>query len=243
MNRWILVFPVLVSFFGSAPLARADIIYPTNNGFEVPNLGAGGLAYGYGSAEAVAAGLPALPAGSGWTFTGTAGIAANGSNFGVSGATNGNHDGTTSTSGQAAFIQGYAFPPFHFPVNSMSQTFGGFVDGLAAVTFSIEQRPGGGGNNPIDVQLDGQDLGTYLASSSSSFNTITTPFVAVTAGSHTLSFISTNNTGGDNTQFIDNVSVNNVANVVPEPGSLSLFAIGIAGLAACGWRLRKQAVR
>jgi hypothetical protein len=184
------------------------VIYPANNGFEVPDLGAGGSAYGYGSPEAVAAGLPALPPGSGWTFTGTAGIAANGSNFGVNGASNGNSDGTTSTSGQAAFIQGYAFAPFNFPVNSMSQTFGGFNSGFAAVTFSLEQRPGLG-DNPIDVQLDGQDLGAYLASSSSSFETFTTPAIPVTAGNHTLSFISTNNSGGDNTQFIDNVSVLN----------------------------------
>src|SRR5262249_29992930 len=76
-----------------------NIIYPANNGFEVPNLGAGISAYGYGSPEAAAAGLPALPPGSGWTFTGTAGIAANGSNFNVNGASNGNSDGTTSTSG------------------------------------------------------------------------------------------------------------------------------------------------
>jgi hypothetical protein len=236
MNRSILVLAVLTAFLGWAPLAHADdfifLVYPANNGFEVPNLGAGGGAYGYGSAEAVAAGLPALPPGSGWTFTGTAGIAANGSAFGVSGATNGNQDGTTSTSGQAAFIQGYAFAPFHFAVNSMSQTIDGFDDGFAAVTFSLEQRPGGG-NNPINVRLDGQDLGTYLASSSSFFDTITTPFVPVTAGSHTLSFISTNNSGGDNTQFIDNVVV---INVVPEPASLILVGLGTFGLLGYQWR-------
>jgi hypothetical protein len=235
MNRSILVSPVLVSVLGWAPLAHADIIYPFNNGFEAPNLGAGPLAYGYGSPDAGGVFGPALPSGSGWNFRGTAGIAANGSNFVVQGATNGNHDGTTSTSGQAAFIQGYATAPY--PVNSVSQTFGGFVDGFASVTFSLEQRYGGGGNNPINVRLDDQDLGTYLASSSSSFNTITTPFVAVTAGSHTLSFIGTNNTGGDNTQFIDDVSVNNA---VPEPGSLSLAAIGIASLAGYGWRRRDR---
>src|SRR6516165_9617450 len=195
MNRWILVFPVLVSFFGSAPLARADIIYPTNNGFEAPNLGSGVAAYGYGSLEAQATGLPALPAGGAWTFNGGTGIAANGSAFNVTGATNGNQDGTTSTAGQAAFIQDYANAPFHFNDNMISQTFGGFSDGFASVTFSLESR--GTNVNPIDVRLDGQDLGIFTPLSGSSFNTVTTIFVPVTAGSHTLYFIGHNDLPGD----------------------------------------------
>ena len=97
------------------------------------------------------------------------------------------------------------------------------------MTFSIENR--GGNLNPIDVMLDGQDLGIYQASSGSFFDVFTTPLVSVTAGSHTLSFISTNNIGGDNTAFIDNVSVNNDVNPVPEPATLALWGLGAAGLA------------
>jgi hypothetical protein len=245
MKRVTLVMAALSLLVGGVGQAKADMIYPVNNGFEVPNLGSGILAYGYGP-DAAALGAIALPSSSGvgWTFTGTTGIAANGSEFAVSGATNGNHDGTNSTSGQAAFIQALN-GTFHFPVNSISQTLSGFVAGSASVTFSIEQRGStGGGNNPIDVKLDGQDLGTYLASSSSSFNTITTPFVSVTAGSHTISFTGTNSStdlNSDNTEFIDNVSVNNVSvDSAPEPASLTLLGIAAAsGLGYSAWRRRK----
>jgi hypothetical protein len=207
----------------SIPIAVTvpDIIVPAvsgltsitlvNNGFETPDLGRGGQAFSY----------PPLDAG--WTFTGGAGIAANGSNFNVQNAANGNYGGTRSTSGQAGFIQ----TPDAGAVSSISQTLSGFVAGTVTVTFSIEQRMTGstvGGNNPINVKLDDQDLGTYLATSSSNFNTITTPPVTVTAGSHTLYFIGTDQTGGDNTQFIDNVRVTNVptapAMTVPLGGTL-----------------------
>ena len=228
MKRFVIGLAGLAVLTGAAGEINAGIIYPVNNGFEVPNLGASTFfAFAY---------RPAAP---GWTFTGSTGIAANGSGFTVVGATNGNHDGTTSTSGQAAFIQ--AFAGSGFTSNFISQSLSGFSSGFASVTFSIEQRTTIG-NNPIDVKLDSQDLGTYLASSSSSFNTITTPLVAVTAGSHTLYFISTNNAGVDVTQFIDNVSVtNNVAGAVPEPASLTLFGLASMSLLGYGWRRRKAA--
>jgi len=66
------------------------MIYPTNNGFEQPDLGSGCFAYQYS------------PGSPGWTFYG-GGIAANGSCFDVAGAPNGDNDnGATSTEGQAA---------------------------------------------------------------------------------------------------------------------------------------------
>jgi hypothetical protein len=219
-----------------AAAAQASIIYPINDGFEVPDLGSGGGAYGYGP-DGQGAGLPGLPsAPPGWTFVGLTGIAAKGSAFGVNNATNGNHNGATSTSGQAAVIQGgNGFFGVSKP-SEIYQTISGFGGGTASVTFSIESR--GAATNSIDVKLDSQDLGTYMASSSSSFNTITTPTVAVTPGSHTLYFISINPDGQDNTQFIDNVSLTNT--VVPEPTSLSLLGIGAAGLVGSAWLRRRQ---
>jgi hypothetical protein len=83
--------------FAATVLNASAFIYPTNNGFEQPDLGSGPLSYSYS---------PIAP---GWTFTPQccSGIAANGSDFNLAGATNGNNDnGATSTSGQAAFLQG-----------------------------------------------------------------------------------------------------------------------------------------
>ena len=57
------------------------------------------------------------------------------------------------------------------------------------------------------MKFDSIDLGSYVALSGSSFNTVTTPSVFLTAGTHTLSFTGTNTVDSDNTQFIDNVRV------------------------------------
>lgn len=179
-------------------------LYPVNNGFETPDTHGG---YGY----ATNANGPGLSSGSlGWTFVGATGIGSNGSAIGpIIGATNGNSNGTTSTAGQCAFIQlaTTIYPPVPESYICQTLTFGA---GTASVTFSIARR-GEFGDNPINVKIDDQDLGTYLAANQTGFNTVTTPTVPVTAGPHTLYFVGTNHTGQDNTQFIDNVSVTNDA--------------------------------
>ena len=145
----------------------------------------------------------------GWSVSGLAGVADNGfdphgNSFNVVNATNANHDGTTSTFGQAAFIQSGQ----SLGSASISQAIPFAEAGKASVTFSIELRGDIAiGNNPIDVKFDSIDLGSYVARSGSSFNTVTTPTVLLTAGTHTLSFTGTNTLGSDNTQFIDNVQV------------------------------------
>ena len=76
----------LLSITGAALVgASAATINPLNDGFEEANLGTLGYQYS--------------PPSTSWTYhSGSrAGIAANGSVFGVTGATNGNHNGATST--------------------------------------------------------------------------------------------------------------------------------------------------
>src|SRR3989442_1318728 len=81
---------VLLGISGTARNTQALVtIYPVNDGFEVPDQGSGGGAYSYNTGGAT------------WSLVGGAGLAANGSAFGVSGASNGNaNGGATSTSGQ-----------------------------------------------------------------------------------------------------------------------------------------------
>lgn len=222
--RFQTVLAPAVAMLAWAGALSAATIYPVNDGFESPTLGQSG--YGYGDSMPYGLNVPSLPSTPpGWSFTGTAGIAATGStNFGVSLADNKNQNGgATNTYGQAGFLQdGYGDP------NTISQPIGGFGAGTASVTFSLEVR--GGNNASVDVKLDGVDLGTYTPASSSSFNTVTTPTTVVTAGSHTLTFTGVNNVGGgDNTDFIDDVSINNV---VPEPATLALLSFGGFGLLA-----------
>ena len=188
-----------------------SVIYPANNGFELPNLQSntsGNYQYPLGVGGAVTL---ADQGGSGWTFSGLTGVADNGSDpngnsFDVVNATNGNADGTMSSFGQAGLIQNdNSFTSFGPSVISQAITLA--QPGNVSVTFAIEQRDTRG-NNPIDVTFDNFDLGTYEALSGSSFNTVTTPSVFLTAGTHTLSFTGTNTQDADNTQFIDNVQVN-----------------------------------
>jgi hypothetical protein len=199
-----------------------SVVFPANNGFERPNLlsnGSGNFHYPLGGGAVTLADQ----GGAGWVFSGLTGVADNGSDpfgnsFNVVNATNSNQDGTTSNFGQAALIQNVStITSFGPSVISQAMTFA--QAGNVSVTFSLEMRDGPGrGNNPIDVKFDDLDLGTYLAQSSTSFNTVTTPSVFLTAGSHTLSFTGTNTQGADNTQFIDNVQVNVPDPTPPTPG-------------------------
>ena len=166
-------------------------LVPNNAGFETPNQGSGSGAYAYRPSKAA------------WTFSGASGIAANGSGFGVLGAGTTNPDGSLSSSGQAAFLQ---HQPGETQAAWVSQNLTFAADTIATIRFSLEQR-GGYGNQSIQVLLDGTDLGTYSTNSTSAFVSLSTGPIAITAGTHTLKFLSLSLSSVDSTDFLDNVFV------------------------------------
>jgi len=191
------VYPAfaLFAFACLGGTASALTVYPINNGFEQPDLGSGCDAWQY------------TPTSPGWTFYG-GGIAANESCFDVAGATNGNNDnGATSTSGQAALLQG-----------GDGTLAGGFAQTLTlpaagnwVLYFSLEGRPFYDGANGVNVFLDGVQAGsTLFPANLGSFNGASVNLGNLAAGSHTIGFAGTI-PEGDHTTFVDNVRLANGA--------------------------------
>jgi uncharacterized protein (TIGR03118 family) len=150
-------------------------------GFETPNVGTGPSAFQYD------------PTGSAWTFSGTAGVAGNGSNF-----TFGNPDAPEGT--QVAFLQG---------VGSFSQSF--FL-GAGSYTLSFDAAQRGdyqASSQTFEVLADGNVVGTFKAGDTS-YAAFTTASFTVGAGPHTVTFLGLDPDGGDNTAFIDVVQLNPV---------------------------------
>jgi len=132
------------------------------------------------------------PSGGSWTFSGASpngsGIVANGSGFS-------NPNAPLGT--QAAFVQEYG---------TISQTLSGFIPGKTyALAYSAAQRTANAGGESWNVKIDS----TVIQSNSpggTGYATYAANFVA-TATTHTLIFVGTDLAGGDNTVFLDNVSI------------------------------------
>ncbi len=166
------------------------------------------------------------PPGSPWTFGAGAGIASNGSAF-----TNGNPSAPQGV--QVAFLQG---------TGTMNTTISNWLPGNYRIRFQSAQR----GNyqasyQDLDVLVDGASVGTVRPSGSAFASYLSGNFT-VTAGAHSIGFRGRNSMGGDNTAFIDAVSIElaptsvvNLADAgfeqvsVGPPGSASSFAYTPAG--------------
>ena len=94
----------------------------------------------------------------------------------------------------------------------ISQTIS-LASGIYTVSFSATQR----GNfqtssQTIGVLFDGTAV-EWFTPSGTSYATFTTNNITATAGTHTLTFVGLNPSGGDNTAFIDQVTFGNVNSV------------------------------
>ena len=131
------------------------------------------------------------PSGSAWTFGGQAGVSGNGSGF-----TSGNPAAPQGS--QVAFLQNQG---------TITQTVANFAAGNYTLSFSAAQRANYGSSNEIfAVMVDTTVVATFDPSSTS-YQTFKSASFAVTAGSHIISFVGMGPSGGDNTAFLDNVTL------------------------------------
>ncbi len=179
-------------------------IYPKDNGFELQDVGTGFFSYRY-FGESIRNPThvempPSEPNKTPWTFTKDAGVAANGSGFYVTNATNGDSDGKTSNLGQAAFLE--------FKDSAVSQTID-LPAGTFTVTFSYEARrdytP-----NEVTVSLGGTIVFKGAPSAVDRFTEVTTDPVTLCAGKQELKIVALGDGVDTNfpCTFIDDVRIN-----------------------------------
>ena len=142
-------------------------------------MGTGPLAYQY------------HPTGSAWSFSGSAGLAGNGSS-----SPSGNSNAPQG--GQVAFLQ---------MTGSISQTVDLPTDGSYVINVSAAQRGNfGTSHEKFQVLVDGTVVSTITPAGSSYVIYMTASFNA-TAGSHTITFAGVDPSGADYTAFLDQVSI------------------------------------
>jgi hypothetical protein len=110
---------------------------------------------------------------------------------------------------QAAFVQSYG---------GISQLLYGFTQGATyTVTFEAAQRPGANqhGGQSWNVLINNNVIGSYNpGAGATSYANYSANFVA-SAASNTLAFVGTDLATGDNTVFLDNVSISPPVSQVP----------------------------
>jgi hypothetical protein len=131
------------------------------------------------------------PMGSPWTFSGNAGISGNYSDFTA-------YNPLAPEGRQVAFLQ---------ETGSFSQTVTGWAAGSYEITFDAAQRGDyQSSHQDFSVLVDGVTVGTFIPSGAF-YGSYATAVFTVTAGVHTITFQGLDSAGGDNTTFIDQVSL------------------------------------
>jgi Ca2+-binding RTX toxin-like protein len=175
----------------------------TNPSFEAPNVGSGSWgSFQYG------------PSGAGWTFANGGGISGNGSGF-TSGTCN------APLGGQVAFLQNGGIMSQMVPLAA----------GTYAINFDAAQRALtlGDGGQTFEVLVDGQVVGTVTPASASSYTWYVTNSFTVAGGSHTITFAGLDPQGGDNTAFIDDISMTALTQYIPLATAVSRINLDPSG--------------
>ena len=167
------------------------------------------------------------PTGSPWSFTGSSGISGNNSGF---------------TSGNPNAPQGYQVAILQ-QTGSFSQSVTGLTAGSYVLNFDAAQR----GNFGVETQnfevlIDGSVVGTFTPSSTSYQSYSTAAFPVAGTGAHTIEFLGLDSAGGDNTAFIDSVTLTAPRRRrsparLPRPsalGSANTFTVTITGTGFTG---------
>lgn len=149
---------------------------PVNFSFESPALGSGAFQY--------------TPTGAGWTFSESAGIAANNSPWYAVAAPNGT---------QACFLQ--------MTGHSISQVVNFPSAGTYTITFSAIGRSGYG-SMPTNVRVDGNDVLSLTAAQigTTAWTNFTSNAFNVTAGDHTIAFVN-GTLSGDHATVVDAIQL------------------------------------
>ena len=144
------------------------------------------------------------PTGSPWTFSGVAGngsgITGNNSPF-----TSANPNAPQGT--QVAYIQANG---------SITQSVAGWAAGNYSLSFNAAQRANYGGIENFEVLIDGNIIGTFKPTTTS-YQVYTTGTFTVAAGAHVIRFLGINTAGGDNTDFLDTITVAAATSPPPVP--------------------------
>ena len=178
-------------------------------GFESPALTAG-------------TSLTTTVTGSAWSFSGSAGIASNGSSYDAASA---------APEGSQAAVVGQSDG-----LVSQSATF---TPGAYAFSFSAAQRASGNhGGEDFRVLVDSTVVGTYRPASSAWSRFVTAP-VTLTAGSHTVKFQGVDSATGDNAALVDAVAASDVASA--DLASATYAAAVTADSPLGYWRLGEAA--
>jgi hypothetical protein len=195
------------SYFMSTLYGSLANIY--DPGFEDPPQGTGTSAY------------QSNPTGTAWSFSGTAGVAGNGSDI-----TAGNPDAPHGS--QVVFLQG---------TGTISQAVDFYSQaGAYLIRFSAAQRGNNGTSaEAVRVLVDGNVVGTFTPAGTS-YATYTTAAFDVAAGSHTISFVGVDPTGVNGTALLDGVGIDSLSPPAPsDPNFVDLSsAFNRQGIVADG---------